>query len=110
MAHMPDLRHRLVIGGDYEDALAAGSPERDFGPRSADDRYILYTGGTTGMPKGVVWRHEDVLFALGGGIDFLTGERATGPEDLVEPRPEDGLRAHVPAHRPAHARRHPVGA
>ncbi len=72
-----------MIGGDFEDALAEGSPERDFAPRSADDRYILYTGGTTGMPKGVVWRHEDVLFALGGGIDFLTGERATAPEDMV---------------------------
>jgi acyl-CoA synthetase (AMP-forming)/AMP-acid ligase II len=91
-AHMPGLRHRLVIGGDstgndsiaYEDALATGSPERDFAPRSGDDRYILYTGGTTGMPKGVVWRHEDVLFALGGGIDILSGERATRPEDLAE--------------------------
>ena len=83
VAHMPDLRHRLVIGGDYDDALAAESPERDFGPRSPDDRYILYTGGTTGMPKGVVWRQEDVLFALGGGIDILTGDRARAPEDLV---------------------------
>ena len=81
--HMPELRHRLVIGHDYEDALATGSPDRDFGPRSGDDRYILYTGGTTGMPKGVVWRHADVLFALGGGIDILSGERAQAPEDLV---------------------------
>ena len=47
---------------------AAASPARDFGPRSADDLYILYTGGTTGMPKGVMWRQEDIFFAaLGGG-------------------------------------------
>ncbi|MDZ4278874.1 MAG: AMP-binding protein, partial [Dehalococcoidia bacterium] len=53
---------------DYEEALAASSPARDFGPRSADDLYILYTGGTTGMPKGVMWRHEDLFFAaLMGG-------------------------------------------
>jgi acyl-CoA synthetase (AMP-forming)/AMP-acid ligase II len=82
--HMPDLRHRLVIGGDYEQALAECSPERDFAPRSGTDRYILYTGGTTGMPKGVVWQHQEVLFALGGGIDVLTGERARRPEDMVE--------------------------
>ncbi len=82
--HMPGVGHRLVIGGEYESALAAASPERDFGPRSGDDRYILYTGGTTGLPKGVVWRHEDVLFALGGGIDILSGDRATAPGDLVE--------------------------
>lgn len=69
---------------DYESALASGSPERDFGPRSGDDRYILYTGGTTGMPKGVVWRHKDVFFALGGGNDAQTGERARRPEDMVE--------------------------
>lgn len=71
---MPKLRHILQIGDDYEAALAAESPERDFGERSADDIYILYTGGTTGNPKGVMWRHEDVWRALGGGIDFITGE------------------------------------
>ncbi len=69
---------------EYEEALASGSPERDFDKRSADDRYILYTGGTTGMPKGVVWRHEDVLMTLGGGIDVLSGQRAQKPEDLAE--------------------------
>ena len=60
-------------GVDYETALAESSPERDFEPREADDIYLLYTGGTTGYPKGVVWRHEDVWRVLGGGIDFMTG-------------------------------------
>lgn len=59
----------------YEGLLATGSPERDFGPRSGDDRYIIYTGGTTGMPKGVEWRNEDIYFALGQGVDALTNER-----------------------------------
>ncbi|MDQ1468444.1 MAG: 3-oxocholest-4-en-26-oate---CoA ligase, partial [Actinomycetota bacterium] len=41
---------------EFEAAIASGSPERDFGERSDDDVYLLYTGGTTGMPKGVMWR------------------------------------------------------
>src|SRR4029450_6133113 len=45
-ATLPDLRHRLVIGGDFEDALASASPERDFGPRVGADRYMLSTGGS----------------------------------------------------------------
>ena len=57
----------------YDAALAAASPERDFGPRSNDDVYIIYTGGTTGYPKGVMWRHEDIWRTLAGGIDFVTG-------------------------------------
>ncbi|MGD3106968.1 acyl-CoA synthetase [Streptomyces sp. YGL11-2] len=65
------------------DAEAAGSPERGFGPRSADDRIVIYTGGTTGMPKGVVWRHEDIFFSgMGGGAP--TGEPVGRPAELAE--------------------------
>jgi acyl-CoA synthetase (AMP-forming)/AMP-acid ligase II len=79
----PSVKHTVVIddesdlafgGVAYEQALATSRPERDFEERSNDDLYLLYTGGTTGMPKGVMWRHEDVWRTLGGGIDFLTGE------------------------------------
>jgi len=69
---------------EFEAAVAAGSPERDFPERSGDDLYLLYTGGTTGMPKGVMWRQEDVYFALGGGIDVFTNERVTAPEAASE--------------------------
>jgi acyl-CoA synthetase (AMP-forming)/AMP-acid ligase II len=65
---LPALRTTLMVGSAYDDLIDRGSPGRDFGPRSADDHYILYTGGTTGRPKGVVWRQEDIFFAaLGGG-------------------------------------------
>ncbi|MGO4257746.1 acyl-CoA synthetase [Marmoricola sp. RAF53] len=58
----------------YADAIADQSAERDFAERSADDLHIIYTGGTTGFPKGVMWRHEDFWRTLGGGIDFYTGD------------------------------------
>ncbi|WP_430331569.1 acyl-CoA synthetase [Rhodococcus sp. ACT016] len=87
----PRIRHLIAVpdalatGGEievpgavtYEHALAGGSPERGFAERSADDHYIFYTGGTTGRPKGVVWRHEDIWRVLGGGLDFYTGEPVT---------------------------------
>lgn len=61
-------------GALLADALDGQSTERDFGERSPDDIHIIYTGGTTGYPKGVMWRHEDFWRVLGGGIDFMTGE------------------------------------
>ena len=81
-AAAPALRHVVILDDgadersavaalgavDYESALADARPARDVGPRSADDPYLLYTGGTTGSPKGVMWRAEDIFFAaLGGG-------------------------------------------
>jgi 3-oxocholest-4-en-26-oate---CoA ligase len=60
-------------GTGFAAALASASPARDFPPRSGDDVYLIYTGGTTGYPKGVMWRSEDIWRTLGGGIDFLTG-------------------------------------
>jgi len=68
---------------EYEAALAAAGPERDFPARSADARYILYTGGTTGMPKGVIWRHEDLLFGAMGGAGG-GGAPIERPEEIAE--------------------------
>jgi acyl-CoA synthetase (AMP-forming)/AMP-acid ligase II len=85
--HVPDAL-------EYEAALAAASPQRDFGARSADDLYILYTGGTTGMPKGVMWRHEDIFFAAlgGGGL----GNPISSPDQISE-RAHGGVTRCLPA-------------
>jgi acyl-CoA synthetase (AMP-forming)/AMP-acid ligase II len=100
----PKLQHfvRIEWNGDtsddtaldpveFEAAVARGSPEGDFGERSGDDVYLLYTGGTTGMPKGVMWRQEDVYFALAGGIDVFTNERVKSPHE-----PSDKIDASQP--------------
>ncbi|MFJ5720881.1 acyl-CoA synthetase [Streptomyces sp. NPDC093149] len=90
----PTLRHLVRVGAPvagvtgpdavaFTDAEASGSPERGFPPRSADDQFIIYTGGTTGMPKGVMWRQEDLFFSgLGGGAP--TGEPVKSPQELAE--------------------------
>ncbi|WP_310542325.1 AMP-binding protein [Phenylobacterium sp.] len=59
---------------DYDAIVAKGS-HRVEGPwgRSADDLLLMYTGGTTGMPKGVMWRQEDLFKGLGGGANLLLG-------------------------------------
>ncbi len=77
----PTIRHVVTVGAaadadwggtvttaDFHEAVAVQSDERDFAPRSGDDQFIIYTGGTTGMPKGVMWRAEDFFHAaLSGG-------------------------------------------
>ncbi len=95
-SHLPLLRDFICIednsGKDdvidksynFEDLIANEDESRLDVDRSGDDRYILYTGGTTGMPKGVVWRMEDVLMTLGGGIDAVTGEKYPTPEAFAD--------------------------
>ncbi|MGW1155318.1 acyl-CoA synthetase [Streptomyces rubiginosohelvolus] len=91
----PGLRHLVRVGAaaptagpgpaavPFADAEASGSPDRGFARRSADDQFIIYTGGTTGMPKGVMWRQEDLFFSgLGGGAP--TGEPVKTPQELAE--------------------------
>jgi len=93
-ARLPELHHLVVVEDDtdepipdgavaYEAALAPASPERGFPGRSSDDVFCAYTGGTTGMPKGVLWRHEDIFFAaLGGGDPTLDKGPLQDPDDL----------------------------
>jgi acyl-CoA synthetase (AMP-forming)/AMP-acid ligase II len=84
----PELRHLVAVGGEpsipgavaYDDALKDASGARDFPARSRDDLYIIYTGGTTGMPKGVMWSTEQMLLAFWNP----TYPRPTKPEDIVE--------------------------
>ncbi|MFJ2851086.1 acyl-CoA synthetase [Streptomyces rubiginosohelvolus] len=91
----PGLRHLVRVGPasptadpgpaavPFAEAEASGSPDRGFAQRSADDQFIIYTGGTTGMPKGVMWRQEDLFFSgLGGGAP--TGEPVKTPQELAE--------------------------
>lgn len=56
----------------YEDLIAENDPAARI-DRSGDDLYILYTGGTTGMPKGVMWRHDDLFGSLAPTVYPLAG-------------------------------------
>ena len=78
--------HHLLPGAEwYEDALAAASPERPAWADewSPDDLYILYTGGTTGLPKGVLWRQADIFRTSMGGRNQATGEPWASLDDLA---------------------------
>jgi 3-oxocholest-4-en-26-oate---CoA ligase len=65
-----DSNEPLLPGAiDYETWVASGSEALPDLPYSADDLYVLFTGGTTGLPKGVLWRQEDVFYnGLGGHL------------------------------------------
>jgi fatty-acyl-CoA synthase len=77
-----------LLGGaiEYEAALAAAEPALPSG-LSADDLYILYTGGTTGMPKGVLWRQEDIFLAA------LAAPGVSSLEDVLARAARSDIRA-----------------
>jgi 3-oxocholest-4-en-26-oate---CoA ligase len=97
---LPNVRWTLAVGEAYDSALTT-APVHPI-PRSSDDLYALYTGGTTGNPKAVEWRMEDAFFACIGGGD-PTAERGpvAGPGELVERILAD--RAFLPAAPLVHA-------
>ncbi len=96
-ASAPDLHTYIYVNDDsdfdpadidtaeFESVMAGQSEERDFGERSDDDLFVLYTGGTTGMPKGVMWPHKSVFFAaMGGGGWFHPDGAVTEPEQIAD--------------------------
>ncbi|GIW41944.1 MAG: acyl-CoA synthetase [Candidatus Binatia bacterium] len=93
-SELPELRLLLQVDDgsgepllpgalDYEEALARSSDTLPPVEPRGDDLYILYTGGTTGMPKGVLWRQEDIFFAAMGGR-VVGGEPVRSIEEVVE--------------------------
>jgi 3-oxocholest-4-en-26-oate---CoA ligase len=77
--------HPLLEGAEwYEEALSKSSPEGAPVDPSPDDLYVLYTGGTTGMPKGVLWRQHDIFMAAMGGRKVGTWEVVTSYEGIVQ--------------------------
>ncbi|MEZ5231059.1 MAG: AMP-binding protein, partial [Acidimicrobiales bacterium] len=90
LADLPDLRVIIQVPDDsngallpgaewYEDVLAAASPARPDVEWSPDDLYILYTGGTTGMPKGVMWDQNTLI-----EVTTKTHPMPLGPDADIE--------------------------
>jgi fatty-acyl-CoA synthase len=87
LLQVPDGSDVALLTGavEYESALASASPERPPLEWSPDDLYILYTGGTTGKPKGVLWRQGDIFVTALGGRNFRQGAREWDSlDELVE--------------------------
>jgi 3-oxocholest-4-en-26-oate---CoA ligase len=80
-----DSGNALLDGAvDYESIVTGGAAQPPPVEPSPDDLYVLYTGGTTGMPKGVLWRQHDIFMSAFGGRDLYTGRPVTSVDEIVE--------------------------
>jgi 3-oxocholest-4-en-26-oate---CoA ligase len=78
-----DSGNALLDGAvDYESIIESNSPTSRV-THSPDDLYVLYTGGTTGMPKGVLWRQHDIFMTSFGGRNIMTGETVGSTDEIV---------------------------
>ena len=103
LPELPDARVLLQVADesgnellpgavDYEAALASVEPVLPPVEPSPDDLYLLYTGGTTGMPKGVAWRQNDIFMAAMGGRAIGSWEVTKSYEEIAEKAPAGFLR------------------
>jgi acyl-CoA synthetase (AMP-forming)/AMP-acid ligase II len=80
-----DSGHDLLPGaGPYESILTTPAPAEPMPVPSGDDLFLLYTGGTTGMPKGVLWRQHDVYIGAMGGTPFGSKQPFTSYDDIKD--------------------------
>ena len=94
LLQVPDDSGRPLLDGArwYEEALAASSDDPPPVIRSPDDLYILYTGGTTGLPKGVLWRQADIYPAALGGREIGTGTEWADLDTIVDNARHGGVK------------------
>jgi 3-oxocholest-4-en-26-oate---CoA ligase len=94
LAGLPQLRVLIQIADgsgnalldgavDYESIIESSSPTPPPVEHSPDDLYVLYTGGTTGMPKGVLWRQHDIFMTSFGGRNLVTGQCVSSVDDIT---------------------------
>lgn len=79
-----DSGNELIYGAvDYKKVVGSSSPTPPPVQHSPDDLYVLYTGGTTGMPKGVLWRQHDIFMTSFGGRDLVTGDTVGSLDEIA---------------------------
>ena len=83
--HVRDGSGNTMVPGavDFDDVIESTAADLPTDEPSSDDLYILYTGGTTGMPKGVLWRSADIYMAAMGGRR-LDGVELASLEEIAE--------------------------